>query len=272
MVSYISIVGVHTTLWSFVALYLPRTNFLGDLASFAQQAPPKTSQDRPQHPFLEALTVDPTTTLLYICLGAVVLQSWWAGWVREWWLKMGVRGTEDEKRTEIARLNSRKLSISRDAWAATFATSLMIHFILILFGAPITSLSLKTYFLALLISIMTVYSPAYSIGIPTLGNGSAAIVNRWTWVRLFAEFSISNPIERTLVYSALGTVIGCWLGVIPIALDWDRPWQAWPLTPAFGAIAGYIVFSILAMTVNAVFQLAEEHTRTQQMLAEEKSK
>jgi len=28
-----------------------------------------------------------------------------------------------------------------------------------------------------------------------------------------------------MVYPAIGTVIGCWLGVIPIALDWDRPWQ-----------------------------------------------
>ena len=36
---------------------------------------------------------------------------------------------------------------------------------------------------------------------------------------------IWTPIERAMVYPAIGTVVGCWLGVIPIALDWDRPWQ-----------------------------------------------
>ena len=31
--------------------------------------------------------------------------------------------------------------------------------------------------------------------------------------------------ERALVYPAIGTLFGCWLGIVPIALDWDRPWQ-----------------------------------------------
>jgi len=43
---------------------------------------------------------------------------------------------------------------------------------------------------------------------------------------------------------------GSWIGVIPIALDWDRPWQAWPLTPAFCAIGGYIVASLVVLTVS----------------------
>ena len=51
------------------------------------------------------------------------------------------------------------------------------------------SLVLKTYLLALLISIATVYTPALVLGIPTLGNDSASVVKHWTWVRLFAEFS-----------------------------------------------------------------------------------
>lgn len=31
--------------------------------------------------------------------------------------------------------------------------------------------------------------------------------------------------ERLLVYPAVGTALGAWIGVFPIALDWDRPWQ-----------------------------------------------
>ena len=97
------------------------------------------------------------------------------------------------------------------AWAATFSVSFMIHIILVLFGAPISrslnileptklmltrneliiccSLILKTYFLALLISIATVYTPALVLGIPTLDNNSTSVVKRWTWIRLFAELS-----------------------------------------------------------------------------------
>lgn len=80
-----------------------------------------------------------------------------------------------------------------------------------------------------------------------------------------------------MVYPAAGTIIGCWVGVIPIALDWDRPWQvrifyltdslsgthcsscdqAWPLTPAFGSIAGFILASIYALTISSVRHLAE---------------
>jgi len=37
--------------------------------------------------------------------------------------------------------------------------------------------------------------------------------------------SADNIVERTLVYQAIGTLFGSWVGIIPIALDWDRPWQ-----------------------------------------------
>jgi len=71
--------------------------------------------------------------------------------------------------------------------------------------------------------------------------------------------------ERHLLYAGAGAVLGAWVGAFPIALDWDRPWQvclsdsrskcicadvgcekAWPLTPAYGAIVGYIGGSLWA--------------------------
>lgn len=51
------------------------------------------------------------------------------------------------------------------------------------------SLGFKTYLLALLISIATVYTPAVVLGIPPLDNNSASVLQRWTWIRLFAELS-----------------------------------------------------------------------------------
>jgi len=72
-----------------------------------------------------------------------------------------------------------------------------------------------------------------------------------------------TPIDRALVYPAIGTVVGSWLGCIPIALDWDRPWQSWPLTPAFGGVFGFVLSSLSALTVNAINSLAEEHLKSQ---------
>ncbi|XP_015773139.1 PREDICTED: phosphatidylinositol-glycan biosynthesis class F protein-like, partial [Acropora digitifera] len=36
------------------------------------------------------------------------------------------------------------------------------------------------------------------------------------------------------------TLIGAWLGAFPIPLDWDRPWQVWPIPCVIGALVGYI--------------------------------
>lgn len=109
--SYISIVCVHTTLWVFVALYLPRSIPLINLESAEWDRVQVSSRDRPQHPFLEALTAHPTSTLFSICLGGTILQSWWAGWTRDWWLTLGIRGTSDEKRMERAFHDGQKFNV-----------------------------------------------------------------------------------------------------------------------------------------------------------------
>jgi phosphatidylinositol glycan class F len=35
-----------------------------------------------------------------------------------------------------------------------------------------------------------------------------------------------------------GTIIGAWLGAIPISLDWDRWWQRWPITCLISSTIG----------------------------------
>lgn len=106
--SYISIVGVHTTLWLFVALYLPRTQYLsGNNGEWMQTS----SRDRPQHPFLQPLTADPTVTLLFLCGGALILQGWWAGWTRDWWLQLGLRGSKEDRKTQLAALERHKITV-----------------------------------------------------------------------------------------------------------------------------------------------------------------
>ncbi|KAJ7829401.1 GPI biosynthesis protein family Pig-F-domain-containing protein [Mycena olivaceomarginata] len=254
---YTSVVGVHTTLLAFSTLFLPRT---ADVFEFLKpQVDPTqiTSKDRPQHPFLDALTLSPLSTLAWFCAGAVVLQSWWGGWVRGWWIEFALQSVGLERRIDKARVDERKYTNLRNAWLATGAASVFFHAVFVLFGAPLFSHVWETYLLALLLSVLTVFPPAYTIGSPR-----DSVVTWLTWVRLFAEFSVRTPVERALVYPAAGTLAGAWLGVVPIALDWDRPWQAWPLTPALGAVGGYILASMAALTGSALRFFADEHIRS----------
>jgi len=76
---YTSAAAVHTTLLAFVALFLPRTAILWEPTK-------QTSTDKPQHEFLDALTASPTSTVAWMCLGVALIQVWWGGWVRRWYI------------------------------------------------------------------------------------------------------------------------------------------------------------------------------------------
>ncbi|KAJ7201102.1 GPI biosynthesis protein family Pig-F-domain-containing protein, partial [Mycena pura] len=266
--TYTAAVGVHTTLHLFSALFLPRTPRVAELLAPDADPSQLTSRDRPQHPFLEPLTRSPAASLVCACAGAAVLQAWWGGWVRTWWIEFSLRGANVERRVDRARADARKFTNLWKAWLATAVASGAFHAVLVLFGAPLTSHVLKTYLLALLLALLTVFPPAYTLGAPLLAPD--AVLTRLVWTRLFAEFSARTPMERALLYPAVGTVLGAWVGAIPIALDWDRPWQAWPLTPAAGAIAGYILASIAALTANAIRFFADEHVRSLRVAAAER--
>ncbi|KAJ3565995.1 hypothetical protein NP233_g7286 [Leucocoprinus birnbaumii] len=262
--SYIPVVGVHATLLLFNALFLPRTTFMQDLTGVRVDPSQLSSLDRPQHPFLEPLTLNPLTTIAYVCLGAAALQTWWAGYMREWWSLTVIAGSENEKRIEKAMVDGQKIRAFTSAWIMTLAVSFVIHVSLFLFGAPLIWHASRTYGLALLLSILSVYTPAFVFGPPDLGSSTPSLLKRLLWVRLFAEISVRSPLERAIVYPAVGSFLGAWFGTMPIALDWDRPWQAWPLTPTYGAIGGYIIGSLLSLIVNAVRQFILEQKRLQQ--------
>ncbi|KAI0826189.1 GPI biosynthesis protein family Pig-F-domain-containing protein [Irpex lacteus] len=253
---YTSLVGVHTSLLAFTAVFLP-------MSAFADLSTPAQYKSRPKRAPIEVLTETPWRTVAWMCLGVLVLQWWWAGWVRQWKLDASIHSetgaeeqpaeTEAQKAERILRQkewDSQKPQVTIKAAAVTLAASVAYHTMIVLFGAPISSHIASSYLLALLLALLTVWTPAYVIGPPTLSSDSDSLMRRMAWIRLFAEMNPRTPIERSLVYPVIGAFLGCWTGVIPIGLDWERPWQAWPLTPAWGAMFGYILGSLWALVVN----------------------
>lgn len=170
---YTSLVGVHCSLLLFTALFLPRTSFSNLLSSFltgtytpnSRTAPangtfphagdgaPSSSADRPEHPFLVALTRDPVATLGWLCAGAALLQVWWATWLRAWAddYRLSLLGAEmqaDERRRvqqeRVGRTGARfgidfvELERLAEAAACTLLAAVNFGGVAVLFGAPVT--------------------------------------------------------------------------------------------------------------------------------------
>ncbi|CAK7336337.1 unnamed protein product [Dovyalis caffra] len=114
-------------------------------------------------------------------------------------------------------------------------------------GAPVGIQYLpKTVNWSLLMSSFTV-APAASV------FGSS-----WTfWHHIFTQTKPNGPLEYMICIPAHGAVIGGWFGAWPMPLDWERPWQEWPICVTYGAMTGYLV----GMLASAGFVLA--HGRQQ---------
>ncbi|XP_033735104.1 phosphatidylinositol-glycan biosynthesis class F protein-like [Pecten maximus] len=104
------------------------------------------------------------------------------------------------------------------------------HCVAVLFGAPFINSVAETFHFALLLSATTVLPSLCVLGI----HFSA-------WVRVYPQNSPDLGAESILYISSVGSVIGAWLGALPIPLDWDRPWQVWPITCVLGNLAGYLL-------------------------------
>ncbi|XP_010497615.1 PREDICTED: phosphatidylinositol-glycan biosynthesis class F protein [Camelina sativa] len=106
-------------------------------------------------------------------------------------------------------------------------------------GAPIGLQSLpKTIHWSFLISVFTVV-PA-----------TAVFGASWTnWHRVFASLKPTGNIEYMILTPAYGAIIGGWFGAWPMPLDWERPWQEWPICVCYGAIGGYVVGQIVSLSL-----------------------
>ncbi|EAU83804.1 hypothetical protein CC1G_07539 [Coprinopsis cinerea okayama7 len=221
----------------FSAVFLPTSAVLQEWIQYLEG-----KSEPVLHEPLEALAARPVWTMATLGFATCLIQSWWSKALKAGWLKGQEDGSSGSKDNG---------SLPR-VYGSLIVASLGIHGLLVLFGAPLFSHVLETYLLAFLIANLAVLPPVTVFGPPALGNDGHSQYQRHIWRRLYAGLSWKNPIERAILYPTIGTLIGSWLGVIPLALDWERPWQAWPLTPAYGAIIGYILASIVAATATGI--------------------
>eukprot|EP00257_Ricinus_communis_P024640 XP_025012054.1 phosphatidylinositol-glycan biosynthesis class F protein isoform X4 [Ricinus communis] len=107
----------------------------------------------------------------------------------------------------------------------------------IVLGSPVGIQYLsKTVNWSLLMSLFT-FVPAASV------FGSS-----WShWHRIFAHSKPNGSLEYMICMPAHGAVIAAWFGAWPMPLDWERPWQEWPICVTYGAMIGYLVGMLVSL-------------------------
>ena len=93
--------------------------------------------------------------------------------------------------------------------------TLLFYTIIILFGAPLTTHLPQTLLTALHVALLSTYPLSSSI-IPSSENLRQLIT---------LEYHADIDVLKWAYWGGIGTIVGAWLGAVPIPLDWDREWQ-----------------------------------------------
>lgn len=113
--------------------------------------------------------------------------------------------------------------------------------VVVLFGAPLSSHLVETFLLSVHLLLVMWFPLLILFRMNTTKLGAVLQLDR-AYRAIF-----TNVVLSLTFFSAVGT----WLGVIPIPLDWDRPWQQWPVTLLVGAYLGGFVGGVVSIASRA---------------------
>lgn len=105
----------------------------------------------------------------------------------------------------------------------TFVSSFLFYILAVLFGAEIFGKYEQTFMFSLHMSILTILPMYLNFGFSSL-------------IYIISGLKPSNSLQQVMHRSFQGTVFGAWTGACVIPLDWDRPWQDWPIPCSFAAL------------------------------------
>ncbi|KAF7616833.1 putative GPI-anchor biosynthesis protein [Aspergillus flavus] len=147
--------------------------------------------------------------------------------------KIGLRRKNTPK-SESACLSAKLIPAILSLTLTTLLATPVLTILLILFGAPLTTHHPETLLCGAHMAVLTSTALIYVHGV----DGSV-------WKEVWGARRPADAVWG----AALGTCVGAWFGAVPIPLDWDRPWQAFPITILVGAYIGYSVGFGLGRTV-----------------------
>nr|CAG8497850.1 12801_t:CDS:2 [Entrophospora candida] len=202
LIPHVLITFLHITLSTLCLFYLPHGHLFDDP--------------------LESLNV--TIKLLFIEQILCETIRWFA--YLEYEEKIGRDQTNNGFTAKIVNLIKTRSAYIFMAVILTFFGACCYHIVAIFFGAPMIDDVLYTWLFGLYMSLLTTFPSA-----STLKN------HKSLWIKVFPDYSPESIPEIMIFYSTFSTIIGAWLSGSVIVLDWDRPWQKWPIPCVIG---GYL--------------------------------
>ncbi|XP_015589549.1 phosphatidylinositol-glycan biosynthesis class F protein [Cephus cinctus] len=119
---------------------------------------------------------------------------------------------------------------------AMITLSVIYFIVIILFGAPLLTHHEETIMLALTLTALTFIPASLHLGID---NALALLTG--------AQPQNAGLLLEAMRINVKATLLGSWLGATVIPLDWDRPWQAWPIPCITGALVGYMMAHFITL-------------------------
>lgn len=116
----------------------------------------------------------------------------------------------------------------------------VFYVIAVLFGAPFYSAQEETFMFSVLLTILVVLPLIINLGLDTT-------ISILSSASVFVEKDGLSTIFSIVIRFVL---FGAWLGAVVIPLDWDRPWQAWPIPCSYGAMIGYVISQVFILSLN----------------------
>lgn len=262
---YYSIVPLHIILINFTIYFLPVKVLQRQNTISTDQ---KDAQDSIFNQFITLLVHRPILSLSIINLGALIVQIWFITFLNSWKksLQSSSSSTFPTKKRisptapisqlfkhlitldyhRLRQVDPSILNFYNQIWLVikesvitNVIITIGINVIIVLLGGSIKAID-RNLFLSSLITILSFFPASVII---TWNQGR----QKPNWIRIFSSFKPRNELEVALLCPVFGTCFGTWLGAIPIPLDWDRPWQIWPITCVIGASIGHSIGSLASV-------------------------
>ncbi|KAJ2666720.1 hypothetical protein IW148_000710 [Coemansia sp. RSA 1199] len=163
----------------------------------------------------------------YLCVSASIILAYYA--VLAFFDVYCFKARGDSWRLR-ARPMSARISSILSMFGSTLAAALVIALGFVLFGAPLTTHYAETFTAALNVSLLAV-TPAILTLKPTFGAYRRALLSA-------EQKSIPEKWAAGFFWC---TITVTWMSAYFIPMDWERPWQQWPIPIIGGAFLGNMV-------------------------------
>lgn len=134
------------------------------------------------------------------------------------------------------RKTSRKIDIKHIFEGIMVLVSMLatFYFGAVIFGAPVSSQHYETFYFALIMTILTALPCVLHLNIENVPI-------------LFLSLFEGTDLHTDYFWNIRLTIFGSWLGAVVIPLDWNKPYQIWPIPCCIGGLCGYYLGNVCAL-------------------------